>query len=130
MMESEVTAWLLRDGSGLLSSLPAANFWWDDPPETAASPLVVVRRGESDVEYNLRREIDLVRTNLVFECYAAEKLETVEIATAVGAELGLLSGGEIFWTMFQGMPDKGYHQPTGRFRRDVKFEIVHRESSL
>ena len=52
--------------------------------------------------------------------------DCVLLAQAVGFEVGLLRGA-IFWTMFKEMPDGGFHRETGRFRRDVKFEIVHRE---
>ena len=129
MIESEITAWLLRAESSVLMHMPAGNFSWDDA-EAPLSPAVVARRGQGKAEYNTHGSIDLSRTEVTFECYAAQKLDCVLLAQAVGYEVGLLRGGEIFWTMFKEMPDGGFHRESARFRRDVKFEIVHREGGL
>ena len=40
MIESEITAWLLRAESSLLAHMPAGNFSWDDA-EAPLSPAVV-----------------------------------------------------------------------------------------
>ena len=129
MIEAEITAWLLRAESGMLVHVPACHFSWDDA-EAPLSPAVVARRGQGKGGGNTHGSIDLSRTEVTFECYAAQKLDTLLIAEAVGSEVGKLSGGDIFWTMFKEMPDGGFHRETGRFRRDVKFEIVHREGGL
>ena len=129
MIEAEITAWLLRAESTLLVHMLPGGFSWDDA-EAPLSPAVVARRGQGKAEYNTHGTIDLSRTEVVFECYAAQKLDSVMLAQAVAYEVGRLRGGEIFWTMFKEMPDAGFHRETGRFRRDVKFEIVHREGEI
>jgi hypothetical protein len=125
MLEAQIVTWLLRTGSVLLTQIPAGNLRWDDA-EAPVDPQVIARRGDSQVEYNTWGGIDLTRTKVVFECYAGEKVKCVSVATAVLAEMEALRGGEVFFTMFQGMPDRGFHRETARYRRDVEFEIVHK----
>ncbi|MFO7634742.1 MAG: hypothetical protein R6W76_19485 [Caldilinea sp.] len=128
MVEAQITAWLLRTESALLALAPAAGFCWDDAPEPL-DPQVIARRGGGEAEYNTWGAIDLLRTKFVFECYAGQKLDTVGIAAALLAEVEALRGGDVYWTMFEGMPDRGFHRETARYRRDVEFEIVHKGGS-
>ena len=125
MIEGQITSWLLRTESGVMTLMPASGFCWDDAPK-AVDPQVIARRNDSNVEYNTWGTIDLVRTQFTFECYAGQKLATVQLAAAVLAEMEALRGGEVYWTAFEKMPDRGFHRETARYRRDVEVEVVHK----
>lgn len=125
MVEAQITAWLLRTESMLGALVPVSGFCWDDAPK-AADPQVIARREDGETEYNTWGTVETVRTKFRFECYAAEKLTTVNIAAAVVAEMEALRGGLVYWTMFEAMPDRGFHRETARYRRDVLFEVVHK----
>jgi hypothetical protein len=125
MIEGQITSWLLRSESAVMGLMSASGYCWDDAPK-ALDPQVIARRGDSDAEYNTWGTIDFVRTRFTFECYAGQKLAVVQLAAAVLAEIEVLRGGDVFWTAFEKMPDRGFHRETARYRRDVEFEIVHR----